>query len=182
MDPHDGQALAASLGDPLQFEVVFKRHFDVVHRYLARRVGDDVADDLVAQVFAEAFAGRHRFDVVRPSAAPWLFGIATNLLRRHRRREIGLWRRYAAIGVDPLGVVSHQPEVAGNSVLAGALARLTRGDRDALLLFAWADLDYAAISVALGIPIGTVRSRIHRARRQLREALRAADDEKLEVE
>ena len=166
---HDGERIASSLERPDDFGAIFERHFDAIHRYVSRRLGSGLADDLAATVFAEAFAGRAAFLVDHDDARPWLFGIATNLMRRHRRRERAAWRAYAKHGLDPFGIDAHPrlDEVA----VARALSRIAKADRDALLLMVWADLAYDDVATALGVPVGTVRSRIHRARARLRVEL-----------
>jgi RNA polymerase sigma factor (sigma-70 family) len=173
----DAQVIAASQGDPSVFAFVFDRHYDSVHRYLARRVGIDLADDLAAETFTTAFDVRRRYDAERPDARPWLFGIATNLVRHHRRSEARRLRAYARLdrpadaegGFE--GVDARLDAERMGPAIAEALTRLSDGDRDTLLLFAWADLRYEEIAVALRIPVGTVRSRLNRARRRLRELL-----------
>lgn len=155
--------------DPLDLGVAFEQHFDAIHRFIARRLGSSAADDLAAHVFSEAVAGAGRYDASRGEVRPWLFGIATNVVRRHRRREQAMWRAYGRHGVDPLGV-DDAPR-SDERAVARALAGLRSGDRDALLLFAWADLSYDEIAGALQIPVGTVRSRINRARTTLRRTL-----------
>jgi RNA polymerase sigma factor (sigma-70 family) len=172
----DAQVIAASRADPLVFAIVFDRHYDAVHRFLARRAGSDVADDLAAETFARAFDGRFRFDLARMDARPWLFGIATNLMRHHYRTEERRLRAYARLDrVDHVdvfnGVEGRLDAERAGPAIAAALLRLSPGERDALLLFAWADLRYEEIAAALRIPIGTVRSRLNRARRRLRELL-----------
>ena len=173
----DAQIIAASRVEPLVFAAVFDRHYDAVHRYLARRVGLDLADDLAAETFTTAFDVRRRYDTARPDARPWLFGIATNLLRHHHRGEARRLRAYARLDrpADPDGgfggVEARLDAGRAGPAIADALTRLSAGDRDVLLLFAWADLRYEEIAVALRIPIGTVRSRLHRARRRVRELL-----------
>src|SRR4051794_27322941 len=151
------------------FAGVFHEHFDAIHRYIARRLGTELADDLAAQVFAEAFAGRATYRADLGEVRPWLFGIATNLMRRHHRSERAAWRAYARHGSDPLAIdaAPRLDEVA----VAKALGALPARDRDALLLFAWADLSYEDIAAVLDIPVGTVRSRINRARTRLRRVL-----------
>ena len=178
---HDGELIEASLADPERFGAVFARHFDVIHRYLARRLGAHLADDLAATVFAEAFAGRQRFDCERDDARPWLYSIATNLTRRHRRREAAQWRSFARHGVDPDRIDDGadrlvEADAATRSVVA-VLGSIPARDRDALLLFVWGELEYEQIAIALDVPIGTVRSRINRARVRLRDALGAAESE-----
>ena len=162
LDIHDGDRIARSLDQPGDFGAVFERHFDAIHRYVARRLGTGPADDIAAAVFAEAFAGRATYLAEVGDARPWLYGIATNLIRRHRRRERAAWRAYARHGVDPLGIDA-KPRLDEVAV-ARALGRIAKADRDALLLMVWAELTYDEIATALGIPVGTVRSRIHRAR------------------
>src|SRR5450759_986183 len=83
----DAQVIAASRVEPRVFAAVFDRHYDAVHRYLARRVGSDLADDLAADTFTTAFDARRRYDTTHPDARPWLFGIATNILRHHHRAQ-----------------------------------------------------------------------------------------------
>lgn len=173
----DAEIIVVSQSDPRQFGAIFDRHFDAIHRYLSRRVGESIADDLAAQTFTEAFAHRERYDVDRPDSRPWLYGIASNLLRRHHRTEVRQLRAYARSGIDPvidpdLEAVAERLDAdsAGPSI-AAALATLNHGDREVLLLYAWADLSYLDISHALDIPIGTVRSRLNRARRVMRKQL-----------
>jgi RNA polymerase sigma factor (sigma-70 family) len=167
----DGRAIAASADDPDAFLAVFDRHFDAVYTYLTRRVGVAAAEDLAAETFAQAFAGRARYDPTKADARPWLYGIASRLLRRHWRNEERRLRAYARTGVDPL---TRSDTAASDPALARALADLSRDERDTILLHAWADLGYEEIAQATGVPVGTVRSRLHRARGRLREALNGA--------
>ncbi|MCY7342377.1 MAG: hypothetical protein LH603_11180 [Pseudonocardia sp.] len=96
--PDDASVIARSLHDPPWFAQLYDRHAAPVRGYLARRVGADLADDLVAQTFLVAFDKRTTFDLSRPDARPWLFGIATALVRRHRRDEIRGYRALARAG------------------------------------------------------------------------------------
>ena len=158
------------------FAVVFDRHYDAVHRYLARRVGPDLADDLAAETFTEAFEARLRFDTTRPNARPWLFGIATNLLRHHHRSEARRLRAYARLDRPasddaPSEIETRLDAERAGPAIAEVVGRLSADERNVLLLFAWADLRYEEIAVALRIPIGTVRSRLNRARGRLRELI-----------
>jgi RNA polymerase sigma factor (sigma-70 family) len=168
-DSSDAVAIARSLSDPTAFGVIFDRHFDAVHAYLARRAGRNVADDLAASTFTVAFERRRSFRHEATTARPWLFGIATNLLRNERRAE------QRAI-VSLARIRPTLPEVGGGdgenaARLADALAGLDPGQRDVMLLYAWEDLSYAEIAAALRVPVGTVRSRLARARTHLRAAL-----------
>ncbi len=176
----DADVITASQDEPAEFAAIFDRHFDAIHRYLARRVGSVLADDLASEAFTIAFDIRGRYDVSRPNARPWLFGIATNLVRHHRRGEVRRLKAYARLdrasetGADPDGIADRLDAARAATALGDALSRIPARDRDALLLFAWADLRYEEIAAALGIPVGTVRSRLHRARRRLRELLAAS--------
>lgn len=158
------------------FEAVFERHFEDVCGFLCRRVGRDLGEELAAETFARAFASWSRYDVRRGAARPWLFGIAANLLRAHRRTEARALRALARTGTEMLASSGErQPERlltrAETRRLARALAGLRVRDRDVLLLAAWAELSSQEIAAALEIPAGTVRSRLSRARRQVRAAL-----------
>jgi RNA polymerase sigma-70 factor (ECF subfamily) len=158
----------------------FARLFDTyavpLHRYLARRVGAEQAHDLVSETFLAAFRQRHRYDPAEAAVRSWLYGIATNLARHHVRQELrGL--RATARSDDRAGAwqPAHDGRVADRvdaeamaQQLAPAIADLSDGDRDVLLLTSWAQLTTVEVADALGIPVGTVRSRLHRIRRRLR--------------
>jgi RNA polymerase sigma-70 factor (ECF subfamily) len=180
--PSDATAIAASLEAPHAFGAVFDRHHPRIHRYLARRLGTDLADELAAETFAVAFAKRRRYDPAFHDAGPWLFGIATRLAQRHWRREERELRAYARTGSDPAapadeeGAAARADSAAAGPALAAALAALTRDERDVLLLYAWEDLGYAEIAAALSISPGTVKSRLHRARGRVRQSLAAAGE------
>ena len=172
----DGEVISASTGSPAAFALIFDRHFDTVHAYLQRRVGPDLADELSAETFLVAFDSRARYDTARPDARPWLFGIATNLLHRHRRRELRQLRAYARSAVDPVldafeGVDARIDASSKRRELVDSLSGIPVEELDALLLFAWAELSYAEIGEALEIPTGTVRSRLSRARSRVAAAL-----------
>lgn len=181
----DASVIARSRDEPEAFAALFDRHADAVHRYAARRLGGEVADDLMAETFTTAFQQRHRYDPARGAGAdarPWLFGIATNLVGRHRRAEA---RRFKAMARVP-ALADHDEPLADRAAdrvvaravrreLAAALAALPARYRDVLLLVAWGGLGYEEAAQALGIPVGTVRSRLHRARSKLREALGGSD-------
>ena len=172
----DAELISGSLRDPTLFAGVFDRHYSAIAGFLRRRVERSLADELAAETFLRAFDGRARYDVTRADARPWLFGIAANLLGRHRRVEERRLRAFAraAGSVEERAlddVDARLDAVAASPVLAAALAALGAGDRGVLLLYAWADLSYEEISAALEIPVGTVRSRLHRARELVRKRL-----------
>lgn len=169
-----------SLSGDDAFERLFDEQFPALFRYLSRRIRSDRAEEIAAETFLVAYRDSQRFDPTRGSPRAWLFGIAAKKLLREHRRERRELRAYGASGVDPLGFgfeeLDNRLDARESAAdLAAALAELKPGDREALLLFAWAELSYAEIAVALAIPIGTVRSRINRARRQMRAALSLPD-------
>lgn len=176
-EPSDSTVIAQSHGDPERFSVIFDRYFAEIHRYISSRLGDGPADDVAAETFLAAFAQRHRYDTERPQARAWLYGIATNLLRRQRRTEARAYRMLARVPAetDPGG---HADRVADKVSaqrmrprLAAALAGLSAGDRDVLLLVAYGELSYDEVALALDIPRGTVGSRLNRSRRYLRQVI-----------
>lgn len=175
----DSQVVQESWTDPDAFGQIFDRHVDAVHGFLVRRGGQDLADELAGEVFRVAFEVRRRFDLERSSARPWLYGIATNVVRRHRRtagRRSAAYRRLALRDGAGRPDDHDRADAAMDArrqaaELDDALARLAPRDRDALLLHVWEDLSYAEVAEALDIPVGTVRSRLNRARRRLRSAL-----------
>jgi RNA polymerase sigma factor (sigma-70 family) len=174
-NPSDSEAIGASLAEPSAFGVIFERHFDAVHAYLQRRLEQSLAAELAAQTFLVAFDGRSRFDRSRPDSRPWLFGIATNLAHNHRRREIVELRAIAALspeadaGID--GVEARVDAERMRGPLAAALAELPTEESDVLCLLVWAELRQTEIADALAIPLGTVKSRLSRARGRLQRAL-----------
>lgn len=179
----DAAIIARSLAEPERFAEIFDRHYPRIHGYVARRLGPALAEDVASETFLIAFDRRRRYDRSHPGAAPWLFGIASNLIARHRRAELRRWRALARAGA-PGAVEGHDDRVAGRvdahalrGRLAAVLAELPHRDREMLLLVAWGELSLEEARRALGIPAGTARSRLHRARRRTRAAL--ADEEEL---
>ncbi|MFD8047984.1 RNA polymerase sigma factor [Streptomyces chartreusis] len=173
---NDADVVAGSLEQPELFARLYDRYAPDIHRYAARRLGEAAADDITADTFLTAFRIRARYDRTRPSARPWLYGIAANLIGKQRRAEVRALRALARTGHDPVAaswVEDTDSRVAAQGPLADALASLSAGDRHVLLLVAWADLTYQEVAEALDLPVGTVRSRLNRARRKVRTALGA---------
>ncbi|MER6513856.1 RNA polymerase sigma factor [Nonomuraea sp. NPDC048881] len=177
MPAQDSAVIEASLAEPERFAELFERHAAVLHRYVVRRLGPDQAEDVVAETFTRAFEKRHKYALDRQDALPWLYGIATNIIGTHRRAETRGYRALARTGEDPVAVAFDERVVARVSAsetrrpLAAALAALGKGERDVLLLVSWGDLSYEETAQALNVPIGTVRSRLSRARRKIAHAL-----------
>ncbi|WP_433477664.1 RNA polymerase sigma factor [Spirillospora sp. CA-142024] len=177
----DAEIVRRSRYEPECFAALFDRHYPVIHGYAARRLGRGLADDVAAETFLIAFDRRERYDVSRDDARPWLYGIASNLIARHHRAEVRQYRALARTGTSG-AAEGHADAVAGRidaqaarGPLAAALGGLARGDRDVLLLVAWAQLSLQEAGDALGIPAGTARSRLHRARKKIRAALGETD-------
>jgi len=179
----DAAVISQSVVDPQRFSLIVERHATSVFRYLASRVDRSTSEDLLADVFEAAFGARTRYDAHYESALPWLLGIATNEIRHHRRSEV---RRASMVRrVTQLQGRRTEPSQAIDDVATGAerhdemqcvqraLAALDDRHREVLVLSAGLGLSYEDIGQTLGIRIGTVRSRLSRARRRLRELLEA---------
>jgi RNA polymerase sigma factor (sigma-70 family) len=170
----DAQQVELSLRDPERFGVVFDRYFDEIHGYVARRLGRDAADDVTAETFLAAFRSRRRFEASRGTVRAWLYGIVTNHISAYRRQEVRAYRAHERADVQAAEeghadrVAERVDAGAGCRELAGALAALPRGDREVLLLVALGGLSHTDVAAALGIPYGTVGSRLNRVRKKLR--------------
>src|SRR6267143_1886393 len=175
--PSDAEVIGRSLGEPETFGLIYDRHAATLLRFLGRRAGAKVAEGLVGELFRVAFERRKTFDVSRASALPWLYGIGSNLLAKHRRGEA---RRLRASARMAVGLEAADGRASARALdarvlfsrVADAIEALPDGERAALLLFAWEELPYRSVAEALELPIGTVRSRLNRARARLRELLK----------
>ena len=163
--------------DPDLFTEVHDRYFPAIYRYVAARLDTHAAEDIAAETFLVAFDRRDRFDRERGELRPWLFGIATNLVSGHRRKEARHYRALARADVTPTAD-SHEnrvvASVAAQALLpqvAKALSELSQGERDVLLLVALGQLGYEEVATALGVSSGTVGSRLSRARKKLNTIL-----------
>lgn len=181
----DSEIIRRSLVRPEAFAELFDRHARAVNAFAAYRIGSDDAEDVLSETFLVAFRRRTDFDLSKESAAPWLLGIASRLIRRHRAVEARHWRSFAAaVGQnvaslggldDAMRRVDAEREVRA---LRERIAALAPKDRETLLLYAWQGMSYEDIAEALGVPVGTVRSRLNRVRKRLDPARRIQAFEK----
>ena len=173
--PSDAEVIGRSLDEPEAFGLIYDRHAATLLRFLGRRVGAGGAEGLVGELFRIAFEQRKRFDLSRTSALPWLYGIGSNLLLKHRRGEARRLRASARMAAGEAPDKRASVKALDARLLfprvAAAIDALPDGEREALLLFAWEDLSYRSMAEALELPIGTVRSRLNRARAHVRELL-----------
>jgi len=177
----DAEIIEFSAREPECFAEIFDRYYTEIHGYVARRLGLNLADDVAAETFLIAFDRRERYDVAYAFARPWLYGIASNLVSRHHRAETRQYKALARVGVEDRleghadRIESRVDAESTRGLLASALAAIAPRDRDVLLLVAWAGLSGEEAARALGVPAGTARSRLHRARKKVRTELGGAD-------
>jgi RNA polymerase sigma factor (sigma-70 family) len=162
----DADIIRRSVESPQDFGEIFRRHYASVAAYASRRLGTRDGEDIAANAFIIAFERRSRFDTRYPSAKPWLLGITANLVRHHLRDERVHAAALTRSPVDAPAAIDDDPDR-----LAAALLSLSEDDRETFLLVALGEITYEEAAAALGIPVGTVRSRLHRARRAMRERL-----------
>jgi RNA polymerase sigma factor (sigma-70 family) len=192
--PSDASVIAISLAEPDRFAEIFDRHFATVFRFAERRVGRDEAAEVASETFARAFAKRGSFRPEAVDALPWLLGIASKLILHERRR----FARYLA-AVDrtsaeirtadleaDLGAADRRLDAPADwARVRAALLTLADTDRELLLLVTWDELSYEEAAAVLGLPLGTVRSKLHRAKERLRELLepngRTPDDRPIPI-
>lgn len=143
--------------------------------YAARRLGPDAAEDILSETFLVAFSKRTSFDTSWDSALPWLYGIASRLIRKHRAKEAKHLRscvesaaRDERVSHDDLdAAIARLDAQTSTKRLVPLIASVSAKDRDTLLLYAWGDLSYQEVAAALGVPVGTVRSRMNSIRKRL---------------
>ncbi|KRD52546.1 RNA polymerase subunit sigma-70 [Microbacterium sp. Root280D1] len=171
----DSEIIRRSLSRPEAFAELFDRHARAVNAFATYRVGAHAAEDVLSETFLVAFRRRGDFDLSKHSASPWLLGIASRLIRRHRAVEARHWRSFAAVvgedhtslgGLDDaMRRVDAEREVRA---LRQKIAALSPKDRETLLLYAWQGLSYEDIAESLGVPVGhralPVESRSHATR------------------
>ncbi len=179
----DAEIIRASRQSPDRFGALYDRYATVLYGYACLRVGRGPAEDVVADTFLAAFAQRHGYDLARASARPWLFGILTNKIAERGRaekihyRDARAWQNPVVEGIADR-VADQVSAQAQRGRLAAALNRLNAADRHVLLLVAWGQLSYDEVAQALGIPPGTVASRLNRARRKVRAVLETTIEER----
>lgn len=171
----DSEIIRRSLDRPSVFAELFDRHCRVVNAFATYRVGRETAEDILSETFLVAFRRRGDYDPMRESAVPWLLGIASRIIRRHRAVEARHWRSFAAGvsqgehtcegGVD--AAMTRLDAERDVDALRSSIAALPKKDRETLLLYAWHGLSYEEVAAALGVPVGTVRSRLNRVRGRL---------------
>jgi RNA polymerase sigma-70 factor, ECF subfamily len=153
---------------------LFEEHARAIYNYCFRRTADwALAEDLTSAVFLEAWRRRKDVDLVGEPPLPWLYGVATNLLRNHRR-SLRRFRSALERVPPPVPTPDFAEETAERldderrmrEVLAD-VERLPRGQQEVLALCVWAGLEYEEAARALDVPVGTVRSRLARARAEL---------------
>ena len=154
-------------GSPLVAEL-FEVHSAAVHAYLARRAGRQLADDLLADVWLRALRAEADPGSTLCSPLPWLYAVARNRLWEHWRAEARRRPPVPQLVVDPWEDCDNRLEASRLiPVLSEALAGLSDADREILLLVAWEELEPAEAAAVVGIPQGTARSRLHRARQSV---------------
>ena len=176
---HDAVLMRAAQSDPTAFGALFDRHFGSVYRFCGRRIGHDWAEDLAGETFRRAFEARHSYNLSESNALPWLFRIALNLVRDAIRSRAAEDRAHARLrALAGMGSPCVEDEAARRAEARADLAQIARlliaedeEDVEALFLHVWEGLSYAEIASALGIPVGTVRSRLSRLRDRLETSL-----------
>jgi RNA polymerase sigma factor (sigma-70 family) len=165
-------------GDEDAFGVLFERYAERVYNYCFRRTGDwAAAEDMVSAVFLEAWRRRADLEITSHDERllPWLLGVATNLLRRRSRSAARFAR--ALLRMDSRhdhadftdDAVARMADEQRMRMIRASLEGLSEGERDALALYAWSGLTYEETAAALGVPVGTVRSRLSRVRLHLQK-------------
>src|ERR1700733_4965502 len=176
---NDATLIQAAQKDSTSFGTLFDRHFGTVYGGATRERGGNWPEDIAGETFRRAFEARRSYDLHQPNALPWLFRIALNLVRdaiRARAAEDRAYARLRALGRT--GTLSEEDQVPRSAEARTELARLARlldaepqEDVDALFLHVWDGLSYVEVATALGVPVGTVRSRLSRLRQRLETTL-----------
>lgn len=175
----DAVLWARTREEPSAFAELFQRHADAVYNHCFRKTASwSTAEDLRSVVFLEAWRRRHDVRLHEESVLPWLLAVANNVVRtrsRSLRRHRAMLRRLPVSMVSPddpeAEAIQRLHDEEQMRRVQHAIGDLNRAEQDVLALCVWAELDYAAAAVALGVPVGTVKSRLSRAREKLRRAI-----------
>jgi RNA polymerase sigma-70 factor (ECF subfamily) len=166
----------ACSGDGAAFGLLFDRHSRAIYNYCFRRTADwSAAEDLTSLVFLEGWRRRGSVVFLDGRVLPWLIGVATNLIRNHRRtmrrRRLAIARLAPAVEQCDFAdeVVERLADEETMRSVRDRVSRLPRSMQDVLALCVWCELSYEEAAVALGVPVGTVRSRLARSRARLAE-------------
>jgi RNA polymerase sigma factor (sigma-70 family) len=179
MTMSDAELINRSFREPEVFGEIFNRHFDVIAGFCVRRIGVVRGEDIAGDVFRWAFENRRRFDLEKGDARPWLYRIANNFVReaiRSAGRQGVAYDRWLTretrndteLAFAVAAAIDAQHDL---SAVASVLDLQPVEEVETLLLYAWEHLTYSEIAETLAIPVGTVRSRIHRLRQHLNEVL-----------
>jgi RNA polymerase sigma-70 factor (ECF subfamily) len=192
--PTDASVIASSLTEPERFAAIFDRHFATVFRFAERRIGRDQAGEVASETFARGFAKRGSFRPEAVDALPWLLGIASKLILHERRRFVRYLAAVERVSTEirtvdqeaDLGSADRRLDAPRDwARVRAALLTLSDTDRELLLLVAWDELSYEEAATVLELPLGTVRSKLHRAKARLRELLepngRTPDDRHIPI-
>ena len=169
-------SLASDVAPPLDIDSLYAEHASFIGRVLIRLVGDGAhIDDLIQETFIIAFRKRDTFDG-RSTARTWLYGIASHLAMRHRR-GLGRWlRARGTLADEPVAAVPAQPDTQidrarAAAVVRDALDRLPFKQREVFVLYELEEMDGSDIASLLGIPVGTVWTRLHHGRKRFQEIM-----------
>jgi RNA polymerase sigma-70 factor (ECF subfamily) len=178
--PSDAAVIEASLAEPERFAEIFDRHFATVFRFAERRIGLDQAAEVASETFTRAFVKRRSFRPEATDALPWLLGIASRLILHERRRFVRYLNAVERVATE-ISTADHEADVASAdrrldapadwARMRAALLTLSDTDRELLLLVTWDELSYDEAASVLELPLGTVRSKLNRAKARLRELL-----------
>lgn len=182
MGPHrerdDRELWLRSASDPEAFGALFERHAQAVYAFCCWRTGDwSASEDLTSATFLEAWSHRRSVTLTGTSVLPWLLGVANNLARnsaRSRGRHRAAVRRLPPPPSAPSSEDEEMRRLDGGGTpgdAVGILAGLSDPEREIVLLVFWSGLSYEEAAEALGVPIGTVRSRVSRTRAKVQRML-----------
>lgn len=182
-EPTDGELIRRSLDAPDLFAEIYTAHYTAIFRYVSSAFDRQWAEDIAGEVFLRAFRDRDRFDPTYETARPWLYGIASNLIQDHLRQTARQYRAFERTGLPDNAGGGFEDEVASRVDAAGAapilqeaLTALRPEEASVVLLYVTGDRTYQEIADVLKIPIGTVRSRLSRARQTLRNSWADIDE------